>query len=171
MIPRLARALRWALAFGWLGSLVWLVGCLHDLLGWRGPGTVFVAWSIPSLPLLVVTAELCGRRRGNLVPPAVSAAVVAWLSVMWWAVATPVVARSPALFGAAAALVGVAGLALIAWQSTVVWLWRPATPARHARAPVARPVRRPARARYCIPQAFDPRRTRPAPVATLPRAG
>ena len=170
MTPRLVRSLRWALVFGWLGSLVWLAGCLHDLLGWRGPGTVFVAWSIPSLPLFVVTAEVCGRRRGGLVPPAVSAVVVAWLSVMWWALATPVVARSPALFGAAAALVGLAGLALIAWQSVVVWSWRPAPPARRV-APAARPVRRAALVKSFIPQAYDPRRTRPAPVATLPRAG
>lgn len=142
----LVRSVRWAFGVMWLGSLVWLGGCIDTLLGWRGPGTVFVAWSVLALPVFVATSEWRARTVGEMSSLWRSGAVTVWAASLWWLAATPVVPGSPAQFQLGTAVGGVAALSVLVWQATllVVRLPRPRA-VQHARragvAPVATLIR------------------------------
>ena len=120
-MTRLNWSVRWALAVAWVASFAWLIGCVLEILGWRAPSDVFLAWSVPALPVFVATAEWWARRRGQDREPWLAALVVAWTVALWWLARAPRVPGSPAQVTAASAvLVGVA-LGLLAVQCAMLF--------------------------------------------------
>lgn len=120
-MTRLNWSVRWALGVAWVASVAWLIGCVQEILGWRAPGDVFLAWSVPTLPVFVATAEWWVRRRGRDREPWLAGLVVAWTLALWWLAGAPPVPRSPAQFVAASAVVVGVAVGLLAVQSIMLF--------------------------------------------------
>ena len=140
---RLSISLRWAFAVAWIASAAWLTGCVHEVLGWRGPGDLFLAWSVPALPVFVATADWWGRGRGRTSQLWLAELVVVWAGALWWLAAEPRVPRSPGQFVTATGAVLTVSFTVLVVQAAML-LRRPqpprATPRVERRNAVATPV-------------------------------
>jgi hypothetical protein len=122
-------ACRWMARAAWLVTLVWFEVVLLVSFGWVGPGPAFFLWSLPALPLAVMTWTWW-RRLGLVRTHApVLAAGIAWLLLLVGARVTWYWSLSPVLDATVYVMMVAYPLLL-----TAVVLWRIG---RHSRPQVA----------------------------------